>query len=241
MINVIVNGAQGRMGKVTVEAIQQEPALTLVAALGRGDNLAKCLKDTRPDIVIDFTAPEVVFNNAKTIIEANVCPIIGTSGLTPEQIDELTRECKQKTLGGLIAPNFSIGAVLLQKMAAMAAVYFPDVELIEMHHPMKKDAPSGTAMKTAKIIMAARQKEPSPIATAPSPALGDQRHGNVPIHSIRLPGLVAHEMVIFANPYETLTLRHDTLDRTCFMPGVIMACKKVMMLETMVYGLENLI
>jgi 4-hydroxy-tetrahydrodipicolinate reductase len=240
MINIIVNGAHGRMGKVTVEAIQQESSLTLVAALGRGDDLSSAITALRPDIVIDFTVPEVVFENAQKIIAGNACPIIGASGLSPEQIESLTKQCKEKTLGGLIAPNFSIGAILLQKMAAMAAAYFPDVELIEMHHPMKKDAPSGTAMKTAKIISTARKHAPAPIATAPAPALGD-RTRDVPIHSIRLPGLVAHEMAIFANPYETLTLRHDTLDRKCFMPGVLLACKKVMMLETMVYGLENLI
>jgi len=240
MINVIITGAHGRMGKETVLAVQQEPTLALVAELGRGDNLAQAIKDTRPDIVIDFTVPDVVFQNAKTIIDANVCPIIGASGLTPDQIELLTKECKQKSLGGLIAPNFSIGIVLLQKMAQLAAPFFPDVEIIEMHHPMKKDAPSGTAIKTAKAIAAARTTSPSPIATAPATALGD-RTRDVPIHSIRLPGLLAHETAIFAGPHETLTIRHDTLDRKCFMPGVILACKKVMMMDEMVYGLENIL
>lgn len=240
MINVIVNGAHGRMGKETVLAVEAEPSLNLVGALGRADDLARAIQDTRPDIVIDFTLPEVVYAHANTIIEANVCPIIGTSGLTVEQIDALTKQCKDKQLGGLIAPNFSIGVLLLQKMAAMAAQYFPDVEIIEMHHPLKKDAPSGTAIKTAKVIANARKQSPSPILTAPSVALGEQSYG-VPIHAIRLPGLLAHETLIFAGPHETLTLRHDSLDRKCFMPGVLLACKKVMMLDTMVYGLESLL
>lgn len=240
MINIIVNGARGRMGKATVEALAQESSLHLVAALGRGDNLSEAIKTSRPDIVIDFTLPDLVFEHAQTIIAGNACPIIGTSGLSPEQIDILSQQCKAKSLGGLVASNFSIGALLLQKMAGMAAAYFPDVELIEMHHPMKKDAPSGTAMKTAKIIKNARQQEPSPIATLPAPALGDRSLG-VPIHSIRLPGLLAHETAIFANLHETLTIRHDSLDRKCFMPGVILACKKVMMLESLVVGLDNLI
>lgn len=240
MINIAIIGANGRMGKEAVAAVEQEPALTLVGALGRQDNLAQFLKDKRPDIAIDLTLPDAVYQNACTIIEANVCPVIGTSGLTPEQIDTLTKMCKEKQLGGLIAPNFSIGVVLMQKMAAIAAPYFPDAEIIEMHHPMKKDAPSGTAIKTAKTIAAARKQPASPVATAPAAALGEQSHG-VPIHAVRLPGFVAHETVIFANPYETLTLRHDSLDRKCFMPGVILACKKVMMLSGMVYGLEHLL
>ena len=240
MINILVIGAHGRMGKETVAAVQAEPTFKLVAALGRGDDLAKSIRETRPDVVVDFTVPEVVYQNARTIIESNVCPVIGASGLTPEQIDELTKLCKEKQLGGVIAPNFSIGVVLMQKMAAMAAAYFPDVEIIEMHHPMKKDAPSGTAIKTAKTIIAARTREPSPIATAPAAALGD-RSREVPIHSIRLPGLVAHETVIFAGPHETLTLRHDTLDRKSFMPGLILACKKVMMLDSLVYGMDVLL
>lgn len=240
MINIIVTGANGRMGKETVAAIQQEPDFKLVGALGRGDDLTRCIKDTRPDVVIDFTVPEVVFENSKKIIAENVCPIIGASGLTPDQIELLSKECKEKKLGGVIAPNFSIGVVLLQKMAMMAAEYFPDVEIIEMHHPMKKDAPSGTAIKTAKAIAAARKKSAAPIATAPAAALGDHSR-DVPIHSIRLPGLVAHETAIFAGPYETLTIRHDTVDRKCFMPGVIIACKKVMMLDGMVYGLDSLL
>jgi 4-hydroxy-tetrahydrodipicolinate reductase len=241
MINIMVNGAQGRMGKETVQAIEQETNFTLVGALGRGDNLAQAIKEKRPDIVIDFTLPEVVFQHAQTIIEANVCPIIGATGLTAEQIESLTKACKVKGLGGLIAPNFSIGMMLMQKAAQMIAPYFPNVELIEMHHPQKKDAPSGTAMKTAQLISAARTSAPSVIATAPAAALGDRTQGQVPIHSVRLPGLLAHEIAIFAGEHETLTLRHDALDRQSFMPGVILACKKVMMMEKLVVGLENLL
>jgi 4-hydroxy-tetrahydrodipicolinate reductase len=240
MLNILVTGAAGKMGRETVAAIEAEPDFKLVGAVKRGDDLTRCIQDMRPDIVIDFTAPEIVFDNAQKIIAANVHPVIGTTGLTPEQFEVLRKACDDKKLGGIVAPNFSIGVMLLQKMAMMAAEYFPDVEIIEMHHPMKKDAPSGTALKTAKAIDAARKRAPSAIATAPAAALGD-RTREVPIHSVRLPGFMAHETAIFAAPYETLTIRHDSLDRKCFMPGVVLACKKVMMIDDMVYGLEAIL
>lgn len=239
-IKVAVNGAQGKMGKETVLAINRDPELSLVAALSRQDNLAQALEETKPDLVIDFTTPETVFENAQIIIDAGIHPVIGTTGLTPEQITFLQTQCRGQQLGGIIAPNFSLGAVLLMKMARMAAAFMPDAEIIELHHPHKKDAPSGTALKTAEMIAGGRT-EPHHICNPTESKSRGFVHQQVPIHSIRLPGLVAHESVIFGGHMETLTITHDSLHRESFMPGVILACKKVMHLKALVYGLEHVI
>lgn len=239
-IKVAVNGAQGKMGKETVLAISRDPELALIAALGHQDNLEQALKNTRPDVVIDFTTPDSVFDNTQIIIDCGAHPVIGTTGLTLEQINFLQAQCRGQKLGGIIAPNFSIGAVLLMKMANMAAAFMPDAEIIELHHPHKKDAPSGTALKTAELIAAGRVGQHTVCNPTESKSRG-LLHQQVPIHSIRLPGLVAHESVIFGGHMETLTITHDSLHRESFMPGVIMACKKVMDLQELVYGLENVI
>ncbi len=220
MIKIIVNGAQGKMGQETVAAIQQAPDFSLIGTLTRSDNLADKIKTLKPDVVIDFTTPSSVFENTQTIIAGGARPVIGTTGLTISHIETLQKMCRDKKLGGIIAPNFSLGAVLMMKMAQMAAEYFPDIEIIEYHHPAKKDSPSGTALKTAQLI---------------------QRDNKIPIHSVRLPGFVASQTVIFGGQQETLTIHHDSIHREAFMPGVLMACRKVMLLDELIYGLEQLI
>lgn len=240
MINVIVNGAHGRMGKEAVIAVENDKDLNLVAAIGRGDDLAKHIAQTKAQVVVDLTSPDAVFNNAQTIIDCDASPIIGTSGLTLDQIDTLKHACAQRKLGGLIAPNFSVGAVLMMKLSEQIAAYLPDAEIIEMHHPNKKDAPSGTALKTAEAINAGRKQSPQAVATAPGDALG-HNHQNVPIHAIRLPGLIAHQTVLFGGDHETLSIRHDSFHRLSFMPGIVLACKKTPTLKEMVYGLEHLL
>ncbi len=239
LINIIVNGAHGRMGQETVKAVQQAPDLTLIAALTHSDNLLEKIKSMKPDVVVDFTTPDSVFKNTKTIIECNVRPVIGTTGLSLAQIEILQKMCSEKKLGGIIAPNFSLGALLMMKMAQMASSYFPDAEIIEYHHTAKKDAPSGTALKTAQLIGTSR-KQPRIMVENINAARGISE-ADVPIHSVRLPGYVASQTVIFGGNQETLTIHHSSTHREAFMPGVLMACRKVMTLHEMIYGLEQLL
>lgn len=242
-ISVIINGAKGKMGSEAVIAVNNDPALTLVASLGRTDDLAKTIRDTKADCVVDLTTPDAVYKNAKIIIENNAHPIIGTTGLSAQQILELQELCAAKKLGGLIAPNFSLGAVLMMQFAKQAAAFFPDVEIIEMHHEKKKDAPSGTAIKTAELIAEncdVKRKQPIDCHETLTGALG-AKHCNIPIHSVRLPGLVAHQQVLFGGDNETLTIRHDSIHRKSFMPGIVLACKKVPALTELKYGLEHIL
>lgn len=219
---VIVNGALGKMGSITVTTIQQHPDFELVGALSKQDNLRAVIKDTEADIVIDLTRADVVYANSLAIIESGARPVIGSSGLEPDQISHLTALCAQQDLGGIIAPNFSIGAVLLMRFSAEAARYLPDVEIVESHHPQKYDKPSGTAKKTAEMIASVTASD-------------------IPIHSIRLPGILAKQEVIFGNTGETLCLTHNSIDRLCFMPGVVLCCQKVLHLKSLYYGLDTLL
>lgn len=231
-IKIIINGAQGKMGKTAVTAIESEKDLQLIASTTRGDDLSSTIKKTHADVVIDFTTPQVVFENAKIILEAGARPVIGTTGLTPEQIKALSDISHQKKLGVIIAPNFSIGAILMMRYAKDAAKYFEHVEIIEYHHPKKLDAPSGTAKKTAELIQKEKMIETNSCG---------KLHYNIPIHSVRLQGVFANQQVIFGGPGETLTIQHVALDRTTMMPGLFLCCKKVMALDHLVYGMENLI
>lgn len=227
------------MGQIAISAVNGADDLTLAAKNGHHDDLAQAIKQHQADVVIDFTTPQAVFANAQTIINARARPVIGTTGLTPEQIKTLTAECAQKKLGGIIAPNFSLGAVLMMKFAQEAARYLPNVEIIEMHHPQKLDAPSGTAVKTAHMIAAERHVDQA-FPLKPAPARGET-HDNVQIHSLRLPGFYSHQTVIFGNLGEVLTLCHQGIDRQCCIPGIRLACQKVMLLNQLVYGLESIL
>ncbi len=238
MIRVLVNGAFGRMGLVTQAAIKQQTDLELVGSIGKTDNLEDSIKKAKADVVIDFTLPHTVFNNTETIIKVGARPVIGTSGLNPDQIKTLSQQCEQKKLGAIIAPNFSVGAVLMMRYAADAIKYFPHAEIIEMHHDKKVDSPSGTAAKTAQLMAANRENAETINHDTPARGHAEQ---NIPIHSVRLPGLFAHQMVIFGGNGETLTIRHDSTDRDSMMPGVCMACRKVVELDHLVYGLENIL
>lgn len=241
-INVLVNGAFGRMGRITSAAIKERATLTLVGQTGREYDLKKAIQDSNAQVVVDFTHPESVFNNTRTIIESGARPVIGTSGLTQDQVNMLQAQAKKNNLGGIIAPNFSLGAVLMMIYAKKIAAYMQNVEIIEMHHDGKKDSPSGTAMRSAELIAESWQEKPNPqssLETIPG-SRGAYHHG-IPIHAIRLPGLLAHQEIIFGETGETLTLRHDSIDRQCFMPGVCLACEKVMDLQELVYGLEKIL
>lgn len=243
MQRVIINGARGKMGTVSCQAIENSENFELVASLSRGDDLATAIKAKRPDIVIDFTNAEVAFANAQTIIDAGVHPVIGSSGLNNEQIEQLQRNCDQQQLGGIIAPNFSIGAILMMRYASDAARYFNDAEIIETHHQQKLDSPSGTALKTADMMAENRANAIPPVKMLKEtiPGARGATHHEIPIHSMRLPGTVAQQQVVFGGLGETLTINHNSINRECFMPGVILACSRVTTLQSLVYGLEQLI
>jgi len=237
---IIVNGASGRMGKIACEALANHPDFELVERCEREENLAEKIGATKAQAVIDLTEPAAVFRNTMTILEQQARPIIGTTGLTEPQIEEIRQYCKQHETAGIIAPNFSIGAILMMHYAKHIARFMPECEIIEMHHPKKKDAPSGTSLKTASLIAEARQRPALTTRLGDAHALG-YVDSSVPIHSVRLPGLLAHQMVMFGNTGETLTLRHDTLSYEAFKPGILLACQKVMSLNSLVYGLDRLL
>jgi 4-hydroxy-tetrahydrodipicolinate reductase len=243
MIRIIVNGAAGRMGQATVAAITADPELSLVGQAGLNDDLAALIKSNLADVVVDFTQASVAYENASHIIAANCRPVIGTSGLSAEQVSELQARCQTQQLGGVIAPNFAISALLLMKLSREAAHYFNDVEIIEMHHERKQDAPSGTALRTAELIATQGIMNASCNDGEQELLKGARggRHHGIPIHSVRLPGILAYQEVIFGGMGETLSIRHNTLDRHAYMPGVRLACKKVMALDHLVYGLEHLL
>lgn len=241
-IPVIVNGAQGKMGRLACETLKKHPDFNFVAGLTRHDDLAAAIAETKAEIVVDLTRADCVYENSLSIIKSGACPVIGTSGLLDEQINSLRVHCEAQGLGGIIVPNFSISAVLMMRFAAEAARFLPEVEIIEIHHQQKLDAPSGTAMKTAEMINKARRQAKNELALHELvPGARGGSHHAVNIHSLRLPGVLARQEVIFGNSGETLSLTHDSIDRASFMPGVVLACQKVKQLKTLYYGLEHLL
>ena len=241
MVKVIVNGAKGRMGSEAVKAIENDSALQLVAQCDFGDDLSALIKSSGAQVVVDLTAASAGFTNTQIILNAGACPVIGTSGFQVEQVKELQALANEKQLGGLIAPNFSIGAVLMMKFSAEAAKYLPDAEVIEAHSPQKEESPSGTGIRTAELIAAARTKTPIECSDKEliEGARGAELHG-VKLHSIRLPGVVAQQTVFFGGLSETLKIEHNSQHRESFMPGICLACKEVVKRNELVYGLEYL-
>ena len=249
-ITVAVSGALGRMGREVVAAVRAEPDLALVAEVDKDDSLGDALGASKPVALVDFSVPKSVLGNIETTLAAGVVPIVGTTGLSPADVVHVRELCRRHGCGALIAPNFAIGAVLMMQFARLAARHMPDAEIIEMHHEKKLDAPSGTAAKTAEMIAEGRA-DAAPTALPPDAfekipgARGGKGVGDVPIHSVRLPGFVASQMVIFGGLGQTLTLRHDSIDRKSFMPGVLLAVRHAPALAAnggeLVYGLENLL
>lgn len=257
LIKVGVTGALGRMGQEVVKAVVKDDETALVCAVDKletGKNvfeniniesdIVKSIEVNKPDVIVDFTEPSVVFKNAKLYLKNKVKPVIGTTGLTDEQIEELRKLSTENNTGCLIAPNFATGAVLMMMFAKMAAKYFNNAEIIELHHNQKKDAPSGTAIKTAKMMAEANSnfkmgniKDTELIQGA----RGAESFGNINIHSVRMPGFVASQEVIFGANGQVLTIKHDTSNRECFMPGVILAIKHVYKENDFVFGLENIL
>ncbi|CQR24450.1 dihydrodipicolinate reductase [Streptococcus varani] len=253
-IKVIIAGFKGKMGSTALEMVKADKDLSLAALLDpfateesfEGVPVFKNKEDLiglDADVWVDFTTPKFAYTNTRFALENGFAPVVGTTGFTTEEIEGLTALSVEKKLGGLIAPNFAIGAILLMQFAAQAAKYFPNLEIIELHHDKKKDAPSGTAVKTAELISqtrAALQQGASDEEELMAGARGAEFDG-FRIHSVRLPGLVAHQEVIFGAQGEGLTIRHDSYDRVSFMSGVNLGIKEVVKREKLVYGLEHLL
>lgn len=269
-IPVVVNGAGGKMGREVIKAVARASDLMLVGAVDKNPALlgqdagevAGCgaieipiLNDLQSTLVlatqekiqgvmVDFTHPSTVYENVRSAIAYGVRPVVGTTGLSNDQIEELKDFAEKASTGVLIIPNFSLGMVLLQQAAIQASKYFENVEIIELHHNQKADAPSGTAIKTAQMLSNLGKTYNSPLVEEKehlTGARGCVTEDNIRIHSIRLPGLIAHQEVIFGSQGEIYTLRHDTSDRSCYMPGVLLCIRKIIELQSLVYGLEKII
>ncbi|BAQ62507.1 4-hydroxy-tetrahydrodipicolinate reductase [Geminocystis sp. NIES-3708] len=270
LIPVVVNGAGGKMGKEVIKAIASANDMILVGAIdqnpallgqdvglvaGCGELEIPILNDLQSVLVlatqykiqgvmVDFTHPDSVYENVRSAIAYGIRPVVGTTGLSSEQIQDLADFADKATTGVLIIPNFSIGMVLMQQAAIQAAQYFDHVEIIELHHNQKADAPSGTAIKTAEMLSDLGKtynpqlvKETENLEGARGSICGD----NIRIHSVRLPGLIAHQEIIFGAQGQIYTLRHDTSDRSCYMQGVLLSIRKIVELKSLVYGLEKIL
>jgi 4-hydroxy-tetrahydrodipicolinate reductase len=243
MIKVGVLGARGRMGSEVVKAVTDAADCQLVAALDEGDSL-EALISSGAQVVVDFTTPDVVMANLEFLVKNNINAVVGTTGFSDDRLAQLnTWLAANPKAGVLIAPNFAIGAVLMMEFAEKAAKFFESAEIIELHHPNKVDAPSGTAARTAALVSDARKRAGlSSMPDATNTALDGARGalvGDVPVHSVRLRGLIAHQEVLFGGLGETLTIRHDSLDRAGFMPGVLLGVRQVSSHPGLTVGLEK--
>ncbi len=259
-IRVVVHGAQGNMGREVVRAIWREPEMELVGAVelnpdsdclllpgGSGSiplssDLENILERCQPDVLIDFTTALVTMPAVRATTSQRVNLVIGTTGLTAEDLDEIDRLATANKVGAVVAPNFALGAILMIHLAKICAKYFDHAEIMELHHHLKADAPSGTAIATAKAMAAARGK---PFRQPPQPQKASNSRGQqvegITVHSVRLPGIVARQEVLLGGPGQTLSLKHDATSRECYMPGVILATREVMKLKGLVYGLDSLL
>lgn len=242
-LRVAVLGAKGRIGSEAVQAVETADDMELVAELGRGDKL-EALVESGAQVVVELTTPTSVMGNLDFCVRHGIHAVVGTTGWTDERLAQLhTSLAASPETGVLIAPNFSIGAVLTMKFAQQAARYFESVEVVELHHPNKADAPSGTATRTAQLIAAARAEagcapQPDATVTALDGARGADVDG-VPVHAIRLRGLLAHQEVLLGGEGETLTIRHDSLHHSSFMPGILLGVRRVVSTPGLTFGLEN--
>lgn len=243
MTNVIINGAKGNMGKSAVNAVTNDTSLNLIASLDKDDCLNTTLSTNNVDVTVDLTHPSCVFKNVQTILNNNSHAVVGTTGLTKEQLNKCNQLAKQNNKSVIVCPNFAIGAILMMKFATEAAKFFDRCEIIEYHHDKKADAPSGTAIKTAELIsnqvhdINATVLEEKELITG---ARGAAKN-NIPIHSIRVPGVVANQDVIFGALGQSLTIKHETISRDAFMPGLILAIKAAKNKTGLIYGLEHLL
>ena len=273
-IPVLVSGALGKMGSEVVNSVLNSSDCELVAAIdtnkkNNGENISQLLnlkksevfvsndlegslcsisQDYRNEkikpVLVDFTHPDSVYENTRSAIAYGISPVVGTTGLTPSQINDLAIFAQKANIGCAIIPNFSVGMVLLQQAASVAAKFYDNIELIEMHHNQKADSPSGTCIKTAEMIEEYPKKYNQSLVKETESLKGVRggvRDSGLNIHSIRLPGLLAHQVVIMGSPGETYTIKHDTIDRKAYMPGVLQAIRKIGKFDSLIYGLEKLI
>ena len=271
---VLVSGALGRMGSEVVNSVLNSSDCELVAAIdtnkkNNGENISQLLNLKQSDVLVsndlegslcsisqdyrnekikpvlvDFTHPDSVYENTRSAIAYGISPVVGTTGLTPSQINDLAIFAQKANIGCAIIPNFSVGMVLLQQAASVAAKFYDNIELIEMHHNQKADSPSGTCIKTAEMIEEYPKKYNQNLVKETESLKGVRggvRDSGLNIHSIRLPGLLAHQVVIMGSPGETYTIKHDTIDRKAYMPGVLQAIRKIGKFDSLIYGLEKLI
>lgn len=262
-IKIIIAGPRGRMGREAVALVNSTEQFQLIAVVDHKNDgmklsdlegfpsldipiytdLEKCLQNNPADVLVDLTTPEAGMVHTKTALTYNVRPVVGTTGFSKNDLEELEVICREKQLGCILAPNFAIGAVLMMKFSQMAAKYFEDIEIIEMHHDQKLDAPSGTAVKTAEMISAVREakKQGHPDEKETITGARGADYDGMHIHSVRLPGLIAHQQVLLGSDGQTLSIRHDSYNRSSFMSGVKVAVETVMNLNSFVYGLENIL
>ncbi len=273
-IPVLVSGALGRMGSEVVNSVLNSSDCELVAAIdtnkkNNGENISQLLNLKKSDVLVsndlegslcsisqdyrnekikpvlvDFTHPDSVYENTRSAIAYGISPVVGTTGLSPSQINDLAIFAQKANIGCAIIPNFSVGMVLLQQAASVAAKFYDNIELIEMHHNQKADSPSGTCIKTAEMIEEYPKKYNQSLVKETESLKGVRggvRDSGLNIHSIRLPGLLAHQVVIMGSPGETYTIKHDTIDRKAYMPGVLQAIRKIGKFDSLIYGLEKLI
>ena len=271
---VLVSGALGRMGSEVVNSVLNSSDCELVAAIdtnkkNNGENISQLLNLKKSDVfvsndlegslcsisqdyrneeikpvLVDFTHPDSVYENTRSAIAYGISPVVGTTGLTPSQINDFAIFTQKANIGCAIIPNFSVGMVLLQQAASVAAKFYDNIELIEMHHNQKADSPSGTCIKTAEMIEEYPKKYNQSLVKETESLKGVRgglRDSGLNIHSIRLPGLLAHQVVIMGSPGETYTIKHDTIDRKAYMPGVLQAIRKIGKFDSLIYGLEKLI
>ncbi|WLR60259.1 4-hydroxy-tetrahydrodipicolinate reductase [Guptibacillus hwajinpoensis] len=261
-VKIVIAGPRGNMGSEAVKLVDRTGHFTLAAVIDSKQtgqtvadieglpsldapvytDLDKCLSEVECDVLIDLTTPEYGKKHMEIAFNHGVRPVIGTTGFSNDDVEELSKVAEQKELGAIIAPNFAIGAVLMMKFASMAAKYFDDVEIIEQHHDRKLDAPSGTAVKTAKMISEVRDAKKQGHEDEREDLEGARGadYEGMRIHSVRLPGLVAHQEVLFGGEGQTLKIRHDSMNRASFMPGVQLAVETVLKIDQLVYGLENI-
>jgi 4-hydroxy-tetrahydrodipicolinate reductase len=247
VIRVALAGHRGRTGSELARALAAAPDIDYVGGAGRGDDVAALLLDRRPQALVDFTHPSAALANGLAAVAAGAVPVVGTSGLEPEAVDRLEAACHRAGLGGIVAPNFAVGAVVMMRLAELAAPYFDAVEVIEMHHAGKADAPSGTALATARRLAAARAGAGTGVfsygrpekVTMPGTRGGEE--GGVAVHSVRLPGVVGDQEVIFGLPGQTLTIAHRTTSRESFAPGVLLAIRRLVAEPHFYRGLDGLL
>ncbi len=264
MITVAICGCCGKMGQEVVKTVLSHPNLTLVAAIDQKnigndigtvvqgkecgiqvtDNLKTALIENKPNVIVDFTQPIGLFDKIKLYQETKTAAVVGTTGLSETELNQIKESVRQTKVGCLIAPNFSIGAILTMRFAAMAAKYFHNAEIIELHHNQKKDAPSGTAIKTAQLMQEAYTcftEGNCPEKETLTGARGGVANADIHIHSVRMPGYIASQEVLFGAEGQTLTIKHDTFSRTCYMSGVVLGIEKMANSSDFIYGLEQLI